>query len=153
MTQRGGASARFVSVVGWLFLLAAALGLFISAGQLVTLSRAAPGLAVDAGARAFAIGLAVGSMIVAVVSRSFLRRLRWAHSGLMLIAVFGMLASLLRLLVPSPATEPPPDAPAEYLQMLRLISIADIVVPVAVCGALGWLLWRLRSPEVRDQFR
>lgn len=153
VTERAGAAGRFVLVVGWLFLVAAALGLFISAGQVVLLSEAAPGLPVDRGALALAIGLALASAIVAVVSGSFLRRRLWAHRALVVLAALGMVASLLRLLVHAPAVEPPPGSPAEYVQLLRLVSIAEIVVPVAACLALAWILWRLRSPDVRDQFR
>jgi hypothetical protein len=152
VTERAGAAGRFILVVGWLFLVAAALGLFISAGQVVLLSQAAPGFAVDAGARALAMGLAVASAIVAVVSRSFLRRRLWAHRALAVIAALGMVASLLRLLLPASAVEPPPDSPGEYVQLLPLVSIAEVVVPLVACLALGWILWRLRSPAVRDQF-
>jgi hypothetical protein len=153
MTEPAGAPARFVRFVGWLFLLAAAVGLFISAGQVALLSQAAPGFAVDRGAMALALGLAVVSAIVAVVSRSFLRRRRWAHAGLVVISVLGMIASLLRLLVRAPEVEPPPDASPEYVEALRFISVADIVAPLAACLALGLILWRLRSAAVRDQFR
>jgi hypothetical protein len=70
------------------------------------------------------------------------------------IAALGVVASLARLLAPSAAIDQsPPDAPAEYLRLLRLISVANLVVPIAACVALGWVLWRLRSPAVRDQFR
>jgi hypothetical protein len=102
---------------------------------------------------ALALGLAVVSAIVAVVSRSFLRRRRWAHAGLVVISVLGMIASLLRLLVRAPEVEPPPDASPEYVEALRFISVADIVAPLAACLALGLILWRLRSAAVRDQFR
>jgi len=91
--------------------------------------------------------------LVAVVSRSFLRRQRWARAALVVITALGLFASLMHLVVPAPTVGPaPPDAPAEYVQTLRLIAIADVVVPLAACLALGWILWRLQSPAVRDQF-
>jgi len=149
MTDPAKAPARFIGVVGWLFLVAAALGLFISAGQVVLLFEAASD---DRVARAFAFGLALASSLVAVVSRSFLRRRRWARAALVGITALGLFASLMQLLFPTPALESPPDAPAEYVQTLRLISVADVIVPLAACLAFGWLLWRLQSPAVRDQF-
>jgi hypothetical protein len=152
MSEPVGAAARFVRLVGWLFLVAAALGLFISAGQVAVLWQAAPGFAVDRGALALAIGLALVSAIVAVVSRSFLRRRRWAHAALVVISALGMIAGLLRLLVRAPEVEPPPNATSEYVETLRFISIADVVAPLAACLVLGWILWRLRSAAVRDQF-
>ena len=145
---------RFVRAVGWMFLIAAALGLLISGAQALLLSRAAPGLAVDSGALVIALGLVALSSIVLVVAVAFLRRRRWAHAALAAITVLGMLVSLTRLLISaSPIEPPPPDAPAEYVGLLRLISLVDVLVPIVACLALGWILWRLRSPAVRDQFR
>lgn len=153
MNEQASTPTRFVGVVGWLFLIAAALGLFTSAGQVVVLSRAAPGFAVDRIALATVVGLAGTSLLVAVVALSFLRRRRWARTALSAIAGLGMAASLMRLVSPAPEAEPPPPgASAEYLRMLRLVAVGDIVVPLAACLVLGWLLWRLRSPAVRDQF-
>jgi hypothetical protein len=153
MSERPGAPARFVSFVGWMFLAAAGIGLFISAGQVVVLSQAAPGFAVDRGALALAIGLASASAIVAVVSRSFLRRQRWAHTALVVISVLALIASALRLLVRTPEVEPPPNATAEYVEAMRFISMAHVVSALASCLALGVLLWMLCSAAVRDQFR
>jgi hypothetical protein len=152
VTERAGAAGRFILAIGGLFLVAAALGLFIAAGQVVLLSRAAPGFAVDGGAWALAMGLALASALVAVVSRSFLRRRLWAQRALAVMAALGVLASLLRLVLRAPAAAPPPDSPAEYVQLLRFVAIADVAVPLAACLALGWILWWLRSPAVRDQF-
>lgn len=153
MNERGRAPTRFVRVVGWLFLVAAALSLFTSAGQVEVLSRAAPGIVVDGRARAAALGLAAGSVLVAVVALSFLRRQRWARVALSVIAVLGVIASLISLLMPAHEAEPPPPgASAEYLRVLRLVSLADIAVPLGACLLLGWLVWRLQSPAVRDQF-
>jgi hypothetical protein len=154
MTEGAATPARFVRAVGWMFLVAAGLGLLISGAQALLLSRAAPGLVVDSGALAVALGLVALSMIVVVVAVAFLRRRRWARAALAAITVLGIVASLTRLLVPgSPMEPPPPDAPAEYLGLLRLISLADVVVPIVAGLVLGWILWRLRSPAVRDQFR
>jgi hypothetical protein len=154
MSEGAATPARFVRAVGGVFLVAAVIGLLISGAQVVLLSRAAPGLAVDGTARAVALGLVALSSIVVVVSVAFLRRRRWARATLAAILALGIVASLTRLMLPAPPIEPPPaEAPAEYLRLLRLISLADVVVPIAACLAFGWILWRLRSPGVRDQFR
>jgi hypothetical protein len=146
---------RFVRVVGGLFLVAGALCLLISGAQVVLLSSAAPGgFVVDGTARAVALGLVASSAVVIITSVAFLRRRRWARPALAAIAALGIVGNLLHLLVRGPAIEPPPpDVPADYVRLLRLISIADVVVPIAVCLAFGWILWRLRSVAVRDQFR
>jgi len=137
-----------------MFLVASVIGLLIAGAQAVVLFTAAPGLAADSRARAAVLGLVALSSIVGVVSVAFLRRRRWARAALAAITALGMIASLSRLLVPAPAIEPlPPDAPAEYVRLLWFISLADIVVPIAASVAFGWILWRLRSPAVRGQFR
>jgi hypothetical protein len=154
MTEGAATPTRFVRAVGWMFLVAAAIGLLISGAQALLLSRAAPGLTVDGGALAIALGFVALSMIVVVVAVGFLRRRRWARAALAAITVIGIVASLTRLWVPASPMEPPPsDAPAEYVGLLRLISLVNVVVPIVACLALGWILWRLLSPAVRDQFR
>ena len=154
MTRAAATPTRFVSVVGWVFLVAAALGLLISGAQVLLLSQSAPGLPVDGGARAIAIAVVVLSSAAAVVSVAFLRRRRWARVGLSVISALGIAASVAHLLVPSaPMERPPADAPAEYVRLLKLIVIVDTLAPVAACVVLGWILWRLRSPTVREQFR
>ena len=153
MTEQGRAPTRFVRVVGWLFLVAAALCLLISAGQAVVLSQAAPGITVHGSARAAALGLAVASLLVATVALSFLRRRRWARVALSAIAALGVAGSLISLLIPVHEAEPPPPgASAEYLHLLRIVSLADVAVPLAMCLVLGWIVWRLQSQAVRDQF-
>jgi len=154
MTERLDAAARFVRVVGWLFLVTAALALVVSGAQVALLYGAAPGVAVDGRALAVAFGLVAASSIVAVIAVAFLKRQRWARAALTVIAALGVAASLARLLLPaSPVEPPPPEAPAEYLRLLQLISLVDILAPIATSLALGWILWRLRSAAVRDQFR
>lgn len=146
--------SRFVRVVGWVFLVMAALGLLISGAQAVLLSQAAPGSFFDGRALGAALGVAATSSIIVVVSVAFLKRRRWACLALAAIMAIGIVANVIHLLVPAPPIEPPPpDAPAEYVRLLRLISIVDVVVPIAACLAFGWILWRLRSPAVRAQFR
>lgn len=147
-------SARFVSAVGWVFLLASALGLLVSGAQVLLLSRAAPGFSVDGQALALTLALVALSGVAVVVSVAFLRRRRWARGALVAIAALGIAASFVRLFSPAPSGEPPPpDAPAEYLRLLRLAAIVDFLVPALACLALGWIIWRLQSPAVRDQFR
>jgi uncharacterized membrane protein (UPF0136 family) len=153
MTEVIATSTRFVSVVGWLFLAASAIGLVVAGMQTVLLLGAASGITADGRARAVALALAASSLLILFVSVAFLKRRWWARGALAAIISLGIVACLSRLLVPSAAIEPPPDAPAEYVRLLRLISIANVAAPIAVCLTLGWILWRLRSPAVRDQFR
>jgi hypothetical protein len=153
-TERIAAPARFVRIIGWLFLGGGGLGLLISGAQVVLLSDVPPGLADDRRARAVAFGLVAVSCIVVVAAVAFLRRRPWARVALSAITVVGIVANLAHLLVPAePIEPPPPEAPPDYARLLRLISIADVVLPVVACLALAWILWRLRSPAVRDQFR
>jgi hypothetical protein len=153
-TEGLAASARFVRVVGWLLLGAGVIGVVISAAQVVMLSETPPGLAADGRARAMALGLAAVSSVVVVVAVAFLRRRAWARVALFAITILGIVASLVRLLLPVHAIEPPPpEAPPEYARLLRLISIADVMLPIVACLAFAWILWRLRSPAVREQFR
>ena len=153
MTEVIAAPARFVNVVGWLFLAASAIGLLVAGMQTALVFGAAPGVTADGRARAVVLAGVVASLLILFVSVAFLKRRRWARGALAAITALGIVAGLIRLLAPSAAIEPTPDAPAEYLRLLRLISIANVAAPIAVCLTLGWILWRLRSPAVRDQFR
>lgn len=92
----GTAPARFVRVVGWVFLVAASMGLVISAGQLTLLWAGAPGLPVDARAVAIALGLVVLSSSVIAVSVAFLKRRPWARPALGAVVALGIVVGLSR---------------------------------------------------------
>jgi hypothetical protein len=146
--------ARFIRVVGWAFGAAAAIGLIVCATQSALLFQGAPGIAADIRARVVTLALVATSFSVLVVSIAFVKRRRWALRALAVLTMLGIIAGVIALLVPSPVVElPPPEAPDAYLRVLRLVSSANRVVPIVACTALGWILWRLRSPAVRDQFR
>lgn len=153
-TERIAAPGRSVRIIGWLFLCGGGMGVLISGAQVVLLSDAPPGLGDHSRARAVAFGLVAVSCIVVVAAIAFLRRRPWARIALSALTVIGIVANLAHLLVPAqPIEPPPPEAPPDYARLLRLISIADVLLPVVACLALAWVLWRLRSPGVRDQFR
>jgi hypothetical protein len=70
------------------------------------------------------------------------------------VTLAGIVLAVVALLAPSPVLEPATgDAPPGYEVVVRLVSIVGVTVPIVACVALGWILWRLRSPAVRDQFR
>lgn len=152
-TEGLAASARFVRIVGWLLLGAGVIGVLISAAQVVMLSETPPGLAADGRARAVALGLLAVSCVVVVVAAAFIRRRAWARVALFAITILGIVANLVRLVSVRAIAPAPPEAPPEYVSLLRLISIADVALPIVACLVFAWILWRLRSPAVRDQFR
>lgn len=148
------AAVRFIRVVGWVFLVLAAFGVLVAGAQVLMLSQAAPGLPVDGRARGVSVGLAVSCSLVVAVSVAFLRQRRWALPALSAITAVAFVGSVIRVVVPSrPIEALPPEAPAEYLRLLRVVALGDVAVSVLVGLASVWLLWRLRSPAVRDQFR
>jgi hypothetical protein len=152
--DKAAAPARFVRVVGWLFLGVGVIGVLISAAQAMLLSDVPPGVPADGRARSVAIGLVALSCVVVVVAVAFLARRAWARVALSAITALAIVVNLAGLFVPGQAIEPPPpEAPPEYASLLRLISVAGVVLPIVACLACAWILWRLRSPAVRNQFR
>jgi len=145
---------RFIRVVGWAYLAAAAIGLIVCAAQSAVLFQGAPGIAADAGARLVTLALVGASAAVLVISIAFLKRRRWARGGLAVVTTLGFCGfAFAPLFLRRPVEPTPAEGPEDYLRLLRLVSVANVVVPIVICVALGWVLWRLRSPAVRDQFR
>jgi len=151
--RRTGHPARFIRVVGWAYGAAGLIGLLVCATQAALPLGGAPGFAVTS-ARAKALGLAAVSLIILIVSIGFLKRRRWARLALIVVTSLGFVGGLVALFVPSAAIGPsPPEAPAAYARLLRMVSTANVLVPLIACAALGWILWRLRSPAIGEQFR
>jgi hypothetical protein len=152
--RRTGHPARFIRVVGWAYGAAGLIGLLVGGAQAALPLGGAPGFALDTSTRAKALGFAAASLVILIVSIAFLKRRRWARLALMVVTGLAFAGSLIALFAPSAAIEPaPPEAPAAYARLLRMASTANVVVPLVVCAALGWILWRLRSPAIGDQFR
>jgi hypothetical protein len=42
---------------------------------------------------------------------------------------------------------------SEELGEARQEAEGHVAVPIALCVALGWILWRLRAPALRDEFQ
>ena len=145
---------RFIRIVGCAYAAAAAMGVFVCGTQSAVIVRGAPGVAPDPSALAAALCLVAGFLGLLVVSIAFLRRRRWARLTVMVVTGLGIVAAIGALLIPSAAVEPSSaEAPPGYAGLLRMVSTANVLAPLVVCAALAWILWRLRSSEISDQFR
>ncbi|MGD8379270.1 MAG: hypothetical protein PVJ40_10390 [Gammaproteobacteria bacterium] len=169
----------FVTILGWVFVilggLSAALGFFEAmvfrfiASQPEFQSTLQTGLTdhqmPEAARMMFAhfplvwgIFVAV-SLVTVVAAVGLIRRWNWARLLFMALMGLGILWNLVGLVfqigmygqIPQPVTVPP-NFEQEFHFMLLAARIGSIMFAIIVTSVFTWIIWKLRSPEVRTEF-
>lgn len=172
-----GARSLFVSVTAWLFILLAAVACAAGVVQQATLASWSPALqasmntvplpALSSLLMAYLPWVNGAGLLVSVAmlaaAMGLLLRLEWARRafiGLLLLAIVANLAGLwlqqefMQSLVDSTLNRV--AMPAAALDMLGGLATAarvmGVLVTLSLCLGLAWVVQRLRSPMVRQEF-
>ena len=172
-----GSRSLFVSVIAWLFILLAALACAAGVVQQATLASWSP--AMQASMQAVPLPAVSGllmaylpwvngagllvSVAMLVAAMGLLLRLEWARRTFIGLLILAIVANLAGLWLQQEFVQSLVDAtlsrvvmPAAALDMLGGFATAARVmgglVTLAVCLGLAWMVQRLRSPMVRQEF-
>lgn len=170
-TLNVGARSVFVTTVGWMFILLATMAVawalvrFASAGSVVATLPGPQGLTALLAAylpwvMAAGLALSLGTLAAAI---GLLLRLDWARRaviGLLLVAILANLGGLWlqhelvesvvsQTLLSSPLPTPAIDVLGGFVTASRVLAI---VLTLGTCAILAWVIQRLRSWAVRQEF-
>lgn len=170
-TLNVGARSVFVTTVGWMFILLATMAVawalvrFASAGSVVAALPGPRGLTALLAAylpwvMAAGLALSLGTLAAAI---GLLLRLDWARRaviGLLLVAILANLGGLWlqhelvesvvsQTLLSSPLPTPAIDVLGGFVTASRVLAI---VLTLGTCAILAWVIQRLRSWAVRQEF-
>ena len=164
------ARSTFVTVVGWLFLVFSGFSSLIGIVQNVMVwvmfrpHRSELGDAPAANASEwmsrhielwFAAVLLV-SVVTFIASVGLLRRKDWARRLFIVVLVFGIawmifaLVMQLTMLSTGPSTASP--GMEGFALMTKVIAITSALISAALMGAFGWIIKRLVSLPIREEF-
>ena len=154
--------SKLVTRVGQLFLLGSTALMGITASQLlVVFSPAAPEPARPmhypgvSQAAVFLAALLLLYSLTLAVSFALLKRIAWARPALIVILGLGIALNLARLVwttLGEYQEELPEDGPAKFQLILRVASVLDVLLPIALITAFAWLIVKLNSAAVRSEF-
>ena len=147
-----------MTVLARLFIVVSSLAIAVTAFQVVVaflgFSLGFGSMHADRRSQAVAIALLALSIFTLFVSVGLLRRSRWARPTFIVLMALGLLGHLFTLGVDRPRSATfPTEGPASYLRMLWFIRFLDIAYPIAACVLFAWIIIKLSSKAVRDEFR
>ena len=170
-TLNVGARSVFVTTVGWVFILLATMAVawalvrFASAGSVLAALPVPQGLTALLAAylpwvMAAGLALSLGTLAAAI---GLLLRLDWARRvviGLLLVAIVANLGGLWlqhellesvvsQTLLSSPLPTPAIDVLGGFVTASRVLAT---VLTLGTCAILAWVIQRLRSWAVRQEF-
>ena len=162
--------STFVSVLAWIVLILNGFGVLMAAMQNIMVNLLMPTMMTKTpNAQAAAFGLtafrifAICFLILAIFmtycAYALLKRRNWARVAFIVICSFGIAWSVLGMLMFAlgfgfgrmPTSGPqalPPDMKAAFTAILVVTSIMGVGMAVL----LGWIIKRLRSPQIRAEF-
>lgn len=172
-----GSRSLFVTLTAWTFIVLAALASASALLQNATIASLAPGLAVVGNVQPLPLltGLLLGylpwvvstglllSLATLACAVGLLLRLEWARCafiGLLLLAIVANLAGLwlqqevLQSLVSHTLQRAPlpPHAADLFGGFVTAARVGAVLLSLAACALLGWIIRRLMSPAVRQEF-
>ncbi|MFC5300105.1 hypothetical protein [Azospira restricta] len=170
------ARSSFVTVLAWIFIVGGGFTTFISVVQNVMLTSFFPvdQMQTANGAenmpavalfmlnhmQLFFAAFLVLSLTVFVSSIGLLKRKNWARVVFIGLFVLGILWNVAGIFIQnaifSAMPAPPPGAPQEFKaqmeSMANVMLVFSLVMAVGVSVLFGWLIKRLLSPEIRQEF-
>lgn len=176
-TYNVGSRSLFVSATAWVFIVLAALGSASALVQNAALTSILPGLQAGAANRSLSLltGWLVGylpwvvgaglvlSFATLASAIGLLLRLDWARRvfiGLLLIAIVANLLGMwlqhevVQSVVSSTlgSAAIPPQVLGVFGGFVTAARVMAIVMTLCACAVLGWIVRRLMSPSVRQEF-
>lgn len=168
-TYNVGNRSLFVTVTAWVFILIGALACVSALLQQATMAalpvvRTLPvvtGFLV--GYLAWVVGAGVVLSLALLASAvGLLLRLEWARRvfiGLLVLAIVANLLGLwlqqevVQVVIDSALQQPlPPQAAGVFGGVVTAARVMAVIMTVAGCAVLGWIIGRLSSPLVRQEF-
>lgn len=168
-TYNVGCRSLFVTVTAWVFILIGALACVSALLQHAALAamplRPLPlvtGFLV--GYLPWVVGAgAVLSIALLASAVGLLLRLEWARRAFIGLLVLAIVANLLGLWLQQEVVQAvidgalqqqplPPQAAGVFGGFVTAARVMAVIMTVAGCGVLGWIIGRLRSPLVRQEF-
>ncbi len=107
----------------------------------------------------FLIALLV-SLFALIASIGLLKRKNWARIAFITMLAIGIVLNLLSLALQQISMQQLPlplDAPVELQPqmetMMGVMSIVSIIFGLAFTALYGWIIWKLRSPKIINEFK
>jgi len=174
-TYNVGARSPFVTITAWVFIALAALGSAAAIVQNAAVASLLPAIRLDHGALPLLTGLLVGylpwvvgagvvlSLATLASAIGLLLRLNWARRAFIVLLAMAIVANLLGVwlqqevvqsLVSSTLRSAP--LPAGVLSVfggfVAAARVLGVVLTLCACGVLAWIIRRLMSFNVRQEF-
>jgi hypothetical protein len=172
-----GSRSLFVTITAWLFIALAAMASLSALVQNAAVTSFLPGLTVvgDVTTLPLLTGLLLGylpwalgagllmSLATLACAVGLLLRFEWARRvfiGLLILAILANVAGMwlqqevLQSVVDSTLSRAPlpPQAASVFDSLVTATRIASISISLGACLLLGWIIRRLMSPAIRQEF-
>ena len=99
------------------------------------------------------------SLFALIASIGLLKRKNWARIVFIALLALGIIWNLVSLVFQKAMTHDfplPPDVPEEFQSqmetMMTVMSIASIIFVLIFTALFGWIIWKLRSPQIVKEF-
>lgn len=170
-----GARSLFVTAIAWFFIVLAALTSVSALVQNAAVASLMPGMQVATGRMPLLTGLLIGylpwvvgtglvmSLATLASAIGLLMRLDWARRsfiGLLVVAIFANLLGLwlqqevVQSVVSSTLSSAaiPQQAMGVFGGFVTAARVMAVLMTLAGCALLGWIIGRLMSPTIRQEF-
>ena len=174
-TYNVGARSLFVTAIAWVFIVLAVLTSMSALVQNAAVASLMPGMQVATERMPLLTGLLIGylpwvvgtglvmSMATLASAIGLLMRLDWARRsfiGLLVVAIFANLLGLwlqqevVQSVVSSTLSSAaiPQQAMGVFGGFVTAARVMAVLMTLAGCALLGWIIGRLMSPTVRQEF-
>ena len=174
-TYRVGARSLFVTAIAWVFIVLAVLTSMSALVQNAAVASLVPGMQVATERMPLLTGLLIGylpwvvgtglvmSLATLASAIGLLMRLDWARRsfiGLLVVAIFANLLGLwlqqevVQSVVSSTLSSVviPQQAMGVFGGFVTAARVMAVLMTLAGCAVLGWIIGRLMSPTVRQEF-
>jgi hypothetical protein len=162
--------STFVTVLAWLIIVLNAFAALVGVMQNVMVNFLMPTMIINSPIarsevhsftlfRVFALSLLVFVVFMTYCGYAFLKRRNWPRRVLVvvcgLVIAWGAVSLLLFALGVGPGSFPtsgPTGVPPDMRHVFRAMIIMTSIITVGMCILLGWIITRLRSPDVVAEF-
>ena len=99
------------------------------------------------------------SLFALIASIGLLKRKNWARIIFIALLALGIIWNLISLVFQKAMIQDfplPPDAPEAFQSqmetMMTVMSIASVIFVLIFTALFGWMIWKLRSPQIVKEF-
>ena len=108
----------------------------------------------------FFVSMFLLSLFALIASIALLKRKNWARIIYIVLLALGIVWNMVSLVFQSMMKQQvpiPPDTPEAFRSqmqtMMTVMSVVSIVILVLLTVLYGWMLWKLRSPQIVREFK